>query len=277
MFTSLMPGGIGVRPKDIVDSIQMAKRHDFAAVEMSPAQILSHGINAVLDSLNEHGVKASAWGVPFDWRGDEAVWRQGLAELPALAEAAAAVGATRVITWILPFSNDLELAENRAFHVARLKPVAEILHAHGCSFGLEFIGPKTLRDMGKYPFLYRSGEMLEMGKEMGSNVGLLVDCWHWYTAGESAADLEKLSPADVVYVHVNDAPMGIERDAQQDGTRCLPGETGVIDIQTFLGSLRKIGYDGPVAAEPFKKELNDLPDDDARLKAVRESLRKIGI
>ena len=31
----------------------------------------------------------------------------------------------------------------------------------------------------------------------------------------------------------------------------------------FLGALVKIGYDGPVRAEPFKKELRGLPAEEA--------------
>jgi sugar phosphate isomerase/epimerase len=64
-------------------------------------------------------------------------------------------------------------------------------------------------------------------------------------------------------------------DAQVDNVRALPGETGVIDIAGFLGALDRIGYDGPITAEPFKKELSDLPSDDARLQAVSASLDAI--
>ena len=42
----------------------------------------------------------------------------------------------------------------------------------------------------------------------------------------------------------------------------------VIDIKTFMQALKKIGYDGPVAVEPFKKELANLASDDARMEVV---------
>jgi sugar phosphate isomerase/epimerase len=117
--------------------------------------------------------------------------------------------------------------------------------------------------------------MLDMGAEIGPNVGLLLDCWHWYTSHGTVEDLRRLKPEQVVYVHVNDAPSGVPVDEQVDSVRCLPGETGVIDIAAFLQVLQSIGYDGPVTPEPFKKELKDLPDDEARLKTVGASMDKI--
>ena len=117
--------------------------------------------------------------------------------------------------------------------------------------------------------------MLEMGREIGPNVGLLLDCWHWHTSGGTVADLLRLTPRDVVYVHVNDAPRGVAMDDYVDNLRGLPGETGVIDISGFLQSLRTIGYEGPVTPEPFKKELGDMPSDEVRLYVVGEAMRKI--
>jgi len=56
---------------------------------------------------------------------------------------------------------------------------------------------------------------------------------------------------------------GVEVDEQIDNVRDLPGATGVIDIASFLKALDAMGYDGPVAAEPFSKELGQLPNEQA--------------
>ena len=63
----------------------------------------------------------------------------------------------------------------------------------------------------------------------------------------------------MVYVHVNDAPLGRDVDEQIDNQRLLPGASGVIDIAGFLQALERMGYDGRVVAEPFNAELNALP------------------
>jgi len=79
----------------------------------------------------------------------------------------------------------------------------------------------------------------------------VLDCWHWHTSGGTTDDLRELTPEQVVYVHVNDAPPGIQLDEHLDDKRALPGATGVIDIRGFLMTLEQIAYDGPVTPEPF--------------------------
>jgi sugar phosphate isomerase/epimerase len=74
---------------------------------------------------------------------------------------------------------------------------------------------------------------------------------------------------------VNDAPVGIDVDAQLDNVRRLPGETGVIDIAGFLQALAQIGYDGPVVPEPFSQRLRDLPSDADRIQVAGESMVQI--
>jgi sugar phosphate isomerase/epimerase len=76
----------------------------------------------------------------------------------------------------------------------------------------------------------------------------------------------------VVYVHINDAVVGVDVDEQLDDVRTLPGATRVIDLVGFLQALDRIGYDGPVAVEPFDGSLAGLPPDE-RVRLVAQSLR----
>ncbi len=281
MYTALSPGAIGVRANTVAEAIAAAKIGGFAGVEFNPAEVADlverDGAEAVKNLFADAGIRPSGFGLPTDWRGDEAKWRSELALLPRMASAAAAIGGGRTMTWIMPGSNDLPLEENRRFHVERFIPIAAILKTEGVALGLEFIGTQTLRDAQKYPFLYRMGEMLALGAEIGANVGLLLDCWHWHTSGGTVGEIAALKPERIVYVHVNDAPAGVPLEELQDGVRALPGESGVIDIAGFLAALRTIGYDGPVATEPFKKELRDLATDGERLLAVRAAMDSVGL
>ena len=278
MFKGLSPGAIGVRAGNLDEALAAAKTGGFGGVEFNPSEIAdlidSQGAEAAQARFTESGIKPAGWGLPTDWRGSEEKWQEGLAELPRFAKAAAAVGGTRVSTWIMPCSNNRPFEENYEFNVARFTPIAQILGDHGVSLGLEFIGPKTLWASQKYPFIHTMPEMLAMGREIGPNVGLLLDCWHWYTSHGTLDDLKALKPAQVVYVHVNDGPLGVPVDEQLDGVRGLPGTTGVIDIAGFLQALRGIGYDGPVVPEPFV-DLSGLPSDEARLKTVGAAMDDI--
>ncbi|HEY1686175.1 MAG TPA: sugar phosphate isomerase/epimerase family protein [Tepidisphaeraceae bacterium] len=276
MYTTLAPGAIGVQFSSLADAVAGASRHGFAGLEFSAVQLAdfidAHSVGAAQALFASHRVKPAVFGLPVNWRGSEAEFSQSLSGFERLAKAGRAVGCTRTATWIMPCSNEREIAENRCFHIERLKPVAQVLNEHGIALGLEFIGPKTLRDSQKYPFIHTMDEMLAMGTEIGSNVGLLLDSFHWFTSHATGEDLLRLRAEQIVYVHVNDAATGVEIDQQIDNVRDLPGATGVIDIKTFLRALDEIGYDGPVAVEPFKKELAGLKNDDARMTAAKQAL-----
>jgi sugar phosphate isomerase/epimerase len=100
------------------------------------------------------------------------------------------------------------------------------------------------------------------------NVGFVLDSWHWFTAEENEDDLLGLANEQIVAVDLNDAPEGIPVDQQVDSRRRLPTATGVIDVKTFLSALLRLGYDGPVRAEPFDRSLGELPTDEAVAKTA---------
>ena len=278
MFKNLSPGAVGISGS-LTEVIDLAKSAGFEGIDVPIAAaatlIEDESADYVKALFADAGLKMGGWGLPVDFRKGEESFQKGLAGLPRLAQAAEAIGATRVPTWVLPASDELAFEDNFRRHARRLGACAQVLKDHGCRLGLEFVGPKTSRDGRKHDFIHTMDQMLALAREIGTgNVGLLLDCWHWYTARHTAEDIKKLTNDDVVYVHVNDAPAGIDVDAQVDNVRAMPGATGVIDIASFLQALAAIGYDGPVTAEPFSKELHDMPDPDAA-KATLESLNAI--
>jgi sugar phosphate isomerase/epimerase len=267
MFKNLNTGALGVKAT-LGEQIELAARHGFAGIDfsISEAQALaeSQGINAVRDLFAASGITPGQWGFPVDFRKDEQTWQEGIKALPQQAELAAQLGCFRTCTWILPGDNERTFWESFQLHVDRLRPAAQILKEHGHRFGLEFVGPKTLRDTRKHLFVYTLDGMLALGAAIGTgNMGLLLDIWHVYTSHGSHDDVRKLAKEDIVAVHVNDAPAGKAVDEQLDNIRTLPGETGVLDVADFLHALRQIGYDGPVTAEPFSQRVRDLPPEQA--------------
>ena len=278
MYKALNPGAIGVQATTLQEAISAAQQGGFEGVEFNVREVADlvdqHGAEYVKGLFAEANLKPAGWSVGIEWR-SEPKWQQGLNELSRLAAAAAAIGCPRALSGVMPGSNDYSFDENYRLHVERFTPIASILADNGCWLGFEFISPKTLRANLRYPFLYKMGEVLDLGSKIGSNVGVLLDIWHWYTSYGTLEEIRALRPEQVVYVHVNDAPAGIHVDEQMDSVRDLPGATGVLDVVGFLHALRDIDYDGPVTPEPFKKELKDLPSDAERLKVVNAAMDKI--
>jgi sugar phosphate isomerase/epimerase len=272
MFRNLSPGAIGIRT-DLAGTVALAQRNGWQGVDLplgEAARLAAERTPEDVAALFEQaGLRLGGWGLPIDWRGDYD--RAALATLDQQAALAQRLGCTRANTWLLPASDELPFRENFDRHVAKLRPVAEVLATHGCRLGLEFIGPRTMREGHRYGFIYTLEGMLCLAQAIGPNVGLLLDSWHWYTSLGTLADIRALRADDVVYVHINDAPEGVAVEAQLDQVRRLPTATGVIDLAGFLGVLREIGYDGPVTPEPFEQRLNELPPDDA-CRAAHDSM-----
>jgi len=236
---------------------------------------VSLSVEEVREQFAAADVHPGGWALPVNIRGDEDTYRRGLAVLPRYAVLAHELGSPWCFTPIRPYSDELDYAANLEGHLARLRPVAQILAEHGCRLGLEFVGPKTLRTGHAYSFIHTIAGALDLTGRIGTdNTGLLLDSWHWYTSHATIADLDQLSAHQVVYVHVNDAPAGHKVDEQIDKQRLLPGASGVIDIVGFLRALERMGYDGPVVVEPYNEDVVALAPDD-RARAARESLCKV--
>lgn len=165
-------------------------------------------------------------------------------------------------TYVVPSSESLTYRENFARHTVRLRECARILDDHGLRLGVEYVGPKTAWTQGRHPFVHTLAEALELLDAVDAgNGGVYLDSFHWYTAGETPADVESLRAEQVVGVDLNDAVAGVDVADQGDHRRELPGASGVIPLDRFIGALRRIDYHGPVAVEPFTASLRALPDD----------------
>lgn len=275
MFRNLSPGAIGIGCST-AEGMELAKAAGFEGVDVNIGELMHNGSPDDARTLfDQAGLRPGPWGLPVKWRAEESVYRQHLKELEPVAEFAAAMGAERTATFLPSWSDEMPFEANFEFHVSRFRSVAEVLAKCGCRLGLEFLGPKTLRDGHRYEFIHTLDGMLDLCRAIDTgNVGLLLDAWHWYTSSGTIDDLNALDDTDVVCVHINDAPAGVEIDQQVDNVRCLPGETGVIDLAGFLGALKHIRYSGPVTPEPFSAKVKAMPPEDAAA-ATGQALRKV--
>ena len=220
----------------------------------------------------------AVFGLPVEWRRDEATFQNDLGKLPALAKLAQDLSTTRCTTWILPADGsgaNLSRDEYAIQSIARFGQIGQILSSQGIRLGLEFIGPHHFRSESERVWFYDIAGGLDAVAKIEDafhleNIGLLVDSFHWHTSQNTTMDLASIPLEKIVHVHINDAP-DVSVEAQLDKIRLLPGE-GVIDLQAFLQTLNAIGYDGPVAVETFSDDSRALSPQEAAARAAQTTL-----
>ncbi|MBA8795131.1 sugar phosphate isomerase/epimerase [Friedmanniella endophytica] len=266
MFSNLSLGALGFS-LDHPTAVDLAARHGFGGLDPDLGHLQRLGSPSAVEEfaagVRERGLQWGIAGLPVDLYAPVTDFVTAVAGLADAVAPLTAAGVTRIGTWLRPMHDDLDYRHNWRLHVSRLQLVADVLAGAGLRLGLEYIGPKTFWSTERFPFLHSLGEARELIADTGArNIGLILDSYHWYTAGEDADDLAGLTDAEIVSVDTNDARDDRTRDEQQDLDRRLPYDTGVIDLDGFAAALRSAGYTGPVKVEPFMKSLAAQPVDD---------------
>jgi sugar phosphate isomerase/epimerase len=267
MKIDLHTGNIGVKA-DLQQQIDYAAKYGFEAIDPNINELAALSDSAMKQMLDDMAAKNLVFGflaqsVPVT-QPDEKFAEWTKTTLTGWAKTLQRAKMTRFCTWLSSSSAQLTYLQNFRLHARRMADVATVLGDHGISFGLEYVGPKTSWSRGKYPFIHTMESMKELIAETGkSNVGFLLDTWHWHNSGETPADILTLKNKDVVGAHLNDAPKDVPVDELRDGQREVPLATGVIDTAGFVNALNQIGYDGPIAAEPLGSSVRKLPPDEA--------------
>jgi sugar phosphate isomerase/epimerase len=276
MSLQLSCGALGVKAAQ-PEAIDYAARFGFDSVDADGrylGALPDAELKKLLDTMREKKVEWAIAGLPVDFRKDDAAFTESMKTFPAFAAGLKRAGVKNVTTWISPASPDRTYLDNMRTHARRLREAAGVMQDHGLRFGMEYVGPKTLWSAQRYPFIHTMAEMKDLIAEIGrNNVGLVLDSWHWYTAGEKKQDILSLKPEQVVSVDLNDAPSGIPVEQQVDSRRELPAATGVIDVATFLGALKEIGFTGPVRVEPFNEPVRKMAPEQA-VAAAKAALDK---
>jgi sugar phosphate isomerase/epimerase len=276
-FKNLAPGHLGVNANQ-KQALEYAVKYGFEGISPSEGEFADKSAAEIAEwvaLMKDKGIRYGAAGLPVEFRRGDEQFQKDLAALPKRASLMKQLGVTRVATWLMPGHNELTYLQNFKQHEMRLREAAKVLKDNDIRLGLEFVGPHTSRERFRFPFACAQPDMMELVQAIGTgNVGLLYDSWHWYTSHGTVAEMETLSARDIVHVHVNDAPSGVQVDQQVDNRRRLPATTGVIDLKGFINTLVKIGYDGPVECEPFDQELRKM-EQGAILQTTIDSLNRL--
>ncbi len=268
---TLNVGQVGVKA-DPFEAIKLARDYGYESVTPMSWHLSRYSESELARLVGEMKTAGLTWGaagVPSFLVNDDTRFNERKQEIIRTAKVLQRVGGTRCFTWTMPSSDILMYMENFRLHVKRLREAGNILADHGLRLGIEYLGTRMFAVRGKYPFIRTSAETKRLTAEVGlANVGIALDSWHWFQAGETEEDILKLANQDVVTADICDAPANIPREQMPDSPRRLPCTTGVIDVKGFLRGLVKIGYDGPVGTEPFDNSLKKMSTEEAMATAT---------
>lgn len=261
----------------VVNLLSKAAEIGFQAIAMPSEELVAMGAReraAIKQKAADLGLAWGSAGLPVQFRNSQEEFDKDLARLPAHARAMFDLGIRRVGTWIMPGTDSHDYTQNMELHANRLRLAAQIMADHGVQLGLEYVGPRTLRDRFKFAFIQNGKQLKELIAAIDlANVGVILDSFHWYCAEESLDDLRIWTNEDIVAVDLNDADRNLMPRTQIDGNRELPGATGTIDLAGFVGFLNEVQYNGPIRAEPFNATLNAM-DDELAMRATLMAMEK---
>jgi sugar phosphate isomerase/epimerase len=268
------------------DLARLAARVGFGGVDWSLGPARAAGLDATRALFAELKIRPSIANLPMarplPFQGEQAAFDQALVQLADDAAFAAAIGCDRLMVVLSP-TGPLPKAEWRKVVRDRLAAISQVLQRSKIALGLEFLGVQSFR-AGREggpppnPFIWTLPETLQLAKDCGPNIGVILDVWHWHHSGGTTADILDAPKSRIIHVHVSDAKAQPPEEVR-DNQRVMPGE-GVIDLTGFFQALKKIGYDGGVSPEPLGRVPADMsPEDGARLAldTTRAAMKKAGV
>jgi len=283
MYRSLNIDSLGITGRQS-ELIELALSYRFKGLELDMEGYARHvetkGIehaNRCIESAKKTtvGLNIDVWEIPVDWNADEETIKTQITKIPALANAAKTIDATRCVTIVKPGSNTLALKDNFEFYAAKLNEIGELLAPHGVSLAVGFQAAATARADYEFEFVH-TAETLQTLLSMVSapNVGLYLDTWNWHLGGGTIDQVVALGMDKLVAVSVADIPADATADSIETNQRLLPGPAGVIPHADLLNKLHELEFTGPVASVPHVSQYKGITRDKLVAK-VAEALRSV--
>ena len=263
--------------RSLLDDIPLAAKYGYEGISFDiKRESAAFSPEEFSELLANNGLRPGTFALPLEFRQDRETFETDLKALRPCCEFAQKTKAMRCTTYIMSFSDSLDYKSNFSQHRERLGLAARTLEEYGIRLGLEFLGPPSLRKGKAHEFIHNLDGLNELLEAIGtSNMGYLLDVFHWDLAAQVFDDFKKIPGNEsVIAAHISDAPKGLGREEQPNHMRELPGTTGELRIEEFMKGLQSLNYDGPVLVEPFNKGLKALPFEDA-VKAAKASMDRV--
>jgi 2-keto-myo-inositol isomerase len=246
-------------PYDLHAEIPAIAAAGFPSVELRIPELRDHLRERSLPDLRallqSNGLRvASINALEFvTFRGDE--YEQVRAECAEVCAWAAELDCPVVISVPSPTPSwQTTWSEVKAESVTVLRDLATIAAPYGITVGFEPLG------FGWCSVRTVAGAAEILAEASAPNLAQVLDLCHFHLAGSALDELDRLDPAALPIVHVDDVAEG-PLEASTDADRLFPGE-GSLPIGPICERLRAIGFSGIVSVEVFRPEYWQWPVDE---------------
>jgi len=145
-----------------------------------------------------------------------------------------------------PNVNNLDKDQIKEDSIKALNILADIGKKYNVRLAVEFLGFEETS-------INTFGQCYDILEELNrDDVGLVLDCFHFYAGGSRVEDLKKANPGKIFVFHINDS-VELPLNELQDSDRVWPGD-GVMPLDKILSTLKEIGFDGVATVELFNPE-----------------------
>jgi sugar phosphate isomerase/epimerase len=247
---------MGLNHHSFEELLLSASKNGFHGIEVPKGAF--ENINAAKNAakrMNDMGMQFGLIMAPCDmYKVDDATFNNALKTFGKWAKLARIAGCARAYNHIWPGNNEREYNENFDWHINRLTAIYNVLSNEGLQYGIEFMGPRTVREKFRFEFIHSLMGVLSLINEIDNNIGFVFDTFHWYCSGSNTDDLyfAARNTTRIINIHLADPNPRYTREDQIDDHRSLPKVEGIIDAASILHLFSQNGYDGPVIIEPMK-------------------------
>ena len=236
---------------NLIEDIEVATKAGFETLELRTYKLDSyledHSVQELAERFQESGVRPYAINsVEFFNMKPELEQQKMLQETERWCRIASKIGCPYVIAVPseAPEGTPKEdIIENTS---QMLKRMGDIAAKHNVSIAFEFIGYKTF----SVNELKTADDIVSRADH--SNVGLVLDAYHFFIGESKLEDLEQLNKDKLFIFHIDDAEE-VPEEERTEANRVFP-TLGIIPLRDIGKTLERIGYDGVASLELFREE-----------------------
>lgn len=213
-----------------------------------------HTVNDLKAFFDSHKIKPYAFNaLEFINFRDEAGFKDIMDGLKFVCDTGDVIGCKKVV--IVPTFDvgDKTVDEIKKECVRVINIMADYAAPRGMKLAFEFVGYPNC-SVNRFSQAYDIVQAVDR-----SCVGIVLDCFHFYSMRSSFASLEKLDKEKLFIFHMDDSE-NLPAGAARDDKRLMPGD-GCIDLARICAALKRIGYDEMVSVELFRPEYWDWDDE----------------